>query len=304
MEVSFMLNISYKILVFSLFTLLCSNVSATYFYGKRLPFDTKEIVVLGDLHRDNESDPQAQKQRQELLVTAKAKNAYCIVEDIFSLLSTKNPEHALYLYCKRLCETRNIGDITITGDSPLSYFYAACLKNNIAAANCDFRILGNFNQKMENTQTILSLVGNSSLMRNELFAQKLNCLLEAFEQLRLHPVGSENSKRIDYINDSLLNLYTVYLLNESLYKSEHNLYIICVGAGHIKEITELIVNIWPIKDVSQPEDTLIHALGTSTHCVHNNSNLLSAFRSVYELALKYPLNIFPFFNANNSHILN
>lgn len=303
-----MFNLSYKLLLFSIFNLLiCSNTSATYFYGKKLHLDGKEIVVLGDLHRDNESDPQAQKQSRELLTIAKAKNAYCIVEDIFSLLSTKDPDHALYLYCKRLCETKNIGDVTTSGDSPLSYFYDACLKKNIATANCEFRILGNLNEKMKNTQTILSLLVNSSLMRNELFAQKLNWLLEAFEQICLNPVESENSKRIDYINDSLVNLYTVYLLNESLRKGEHNLYIICVGAGHIKEITELIINIWSFKHIPQPEDTLIHALGASNHCLGDrfqDLNLRSVVRTFPEIALKYPLNVFHFFNVNNSHTLN
>jgi hypothetical protein len=300
------LNVSYKLLAFSLLSLLLfSNTSATYFYGKKLYLNGIEVALMGDFHRDNALDPQAEKQKLELLTIAKAKNAYCIMEDVFSKLSNNNPEFAQDTYYQRVFTTKNIGITTITGNSPLSYFYNACLQANIAAANCEFRASHNFTQKIKDTQTILTLLQKSPLIRNELFAQKLNYLVEAFEQNCLHHAHWANSMRIDYINNSLLNLYTVHLLNESLYKGEHSLYIICVGAAHIKEITELIVDLWPFQHTPQAHDKLIHSISAVCNFVYEPfPELLNAVHAVREMALKHPLNISNFFTANSSHILN
>lgn len=190
---------------------------AVFFAGEVLKKDDITVVILGDVHGDtSQLFVQTEKQINDLLEIAKKHNAYLIVED----LATK-----IEVIPKKITSRFETSGKLVLYGSPMLELCKRAKKEMIATVNSECRSL-----KGEVDPTIVRKIRS---FNNSAFQTYLKNL---------------ETKRPLSMND-WLQLNTVYEIATKL--STKKLFIITVGAIHMKHISEMLINILNFKSILQ-----------------------------------------------------
>lgn len=210
-----MLNKLLKIMFLMISLCMINSTSAVIFSGEALKADNITIAILGDLHIDISPEGMiTKKQFNDLLSIAKKYGAYLAVEDSLSRTGLNYPIKITI---------GNHGDLF----SPLSGLCNRATQEKIGNINIECRDFSSVDQKKIIQKFILS---------DDISFKKY-----------LHDF--QRKKTLTHID--ILDLNAVYEISKNIKTKPHKLYIIAVGAGHMRGISQALQNILPFKVVLQ-----------------------------------------------------
>lgn len=261
-----------------IFALICimmiQTTSAVLISGEVLKKDDITVVILGDVHTDTSSF-KSRAQSEDLLEISKKNNAYLIVEDYLSYAGSdpilKNILDPLQNISYPFIKTK-----ILTG------LCNKCIQENVASASseCRYSLCLGYDleeqfgpgysikkQIEENLRTIESLKQCSN---NPVFQQFLN---DAIQKHDFYKKQKETKQTLNVfydldsvqMSDKLLELNTVCQLLKALEEKQHTLFIIGVGAAHIRPISELIQKILQFNVILRKHpinEVMLHLLGS------------------------------------------
>lgn len=209
----------FKIICAFICVMITQTTSAVFFTGEVLKEDNVMLIILGDVHT-TKANVITTQQKKDIVTFSKKSNAYLIVED-FTKHEGTDPKINIELE----------GLDQIAHKFNMAGLCDLCSRENIKSCSCEFRFSKSTDDVIkENEQTLNKLKAFDHPIAQkllEIFWEKHNTLLAKNEYFKFN-------------TDALFEFYTVYKFWKALQERSNTLFIIVVGAAHVRPISQLI----------------------------------------------------------------
>ncbi len=199
--------------------MMIQKASAVFFTAEVLKENNFRVIILGDVHTINAPETTTQ-QKKDIVTFSKKNNAYLIVED-FTRHEETDP--------KVIKELEELGQIAHKYN--MAGLCSLCSAENIKSCSCEFRYAKNIREEIKENERIL----NRLKAFDNPVAQKL---LEIYWGKHNALVSTNEYSKFN--TNALFEFYTAYKFWKALQEGNNSLYIIVVGAAHVRPISQLI----------------------------------------------------------------
>lgn len=221
-----MLNRLFKVTILMIALNVIQTTSAVFFTGEALQEKDINVVILGDVHADVDLTHKiTQTQHNDLLDISKKYNAFLIVEDKLSMIESRGES---FYSAEKLIPLYHIPGKNIRYDTPLSELCIKAKKVDLQNINIECRI-------------------GQTLLGTSIIDPKIINSIEQFENNEFQTYLKNLKNKRSLTSNDWLELNTVYEFGKALKKRNNKLFIIAIGATHIRNISEMIRSIFNFK---------------------------------------------------------
>jgi hypothetical protein len=256
--------------------MMIQTASAIFYSGEVLKRDAVTVLVLGEYHGDTSpGSGKSIEQRKDLLSFSKKHNTFLIIEDTIGYIISQTTDPQILHKAYGMAEELKVAPI-----SPTIGLSVICTEQNINNVSAECRpLVGNnpplelqieANKKFFNT---LKTCFNNSLYHkyindaeeeHDFYIKKLRekqSSRSLWKNMTSQAASAQDLSLNIKATDKLIELNTICELSKVLESKKHSVIIIAVGAAHVRNISNMIQNIFNFnvslsRNISKP--VLLH----------------------------------------------